>query len=338
MPSSSIQDRSTMITTDLEIFADSFAKDVDRGLRQTPKNIPCIYFYDYQGSLLFEKICRLEEYYLTRAETEILKTFSEDIVSCLPTDLVLVELGSGSCIKTQLIIEELLNQHDKVTYSPIDISKKMLKESSISLLEQYEDLEIISIAAEYEEGLRQIDMRDERPKLILWLGSSIGNFEQQEAIRFLQNTVKTLSSQDYLLIGFDLIKERRALEQAYNDNQYVTATFNLNLLSRINRELGGEFDPNTFRHKAVYNEENSRIEMYLISTCEQDVYIADLDRSYHFKKNERIHTENSHKFSLQAIDQLADEVGMEIIKQWFDTKRYFNVTLFQPHKEKSLLK
>lgn len=338
MPSSSIQDRSTMITTDLEIFADSFAKDVDRGLRQTPKNIPCIYFYDYQGSLLFEKICRLEEYYLTRAETEILKTFSEDIVSCLPTDLVLVELGSGSCIKTQLIIEELLNQHDKVTYSPIDISKKMLKESSISLLEQYEDLEIISIAAEYEEGLRQIDMRDERPKLILWLGSSIGNFEQQEAIRFLQNTVKTLSGQDYLLIGFDLIKERRVLEQAYNDNQDVTATFNLNLLSRINRELGGEFDPNTFRHKAVYNEENSRIEMYLISTCEQDVYIADLDRSYHFKKNERIHTENSHKFSLQAIDQLADEVGMEIIKQWFDTKRYFNVTLFQPHKEKSLLK
>jgi L-histidine N-alpha-methyltransferase len=333
MLSSSIQDRSTMITTDIETFTVSFAEDVDRGLRETPKNIPCIYFYDYQGSLLFEEICQLEEYYLTRAETEILKTFSEQIISYLPTDLVLVELGSGSCIKTQLIIEELLNQYDKVTYSPIDISKKMLKESSISLLEQYEDLEIISVAAEYEEGLRQLDMRNEQPKLILWLGSSIGNFEQQEAIRFLKNIQKTLTPEDFFLIGFDLVKERRILENAYNDNQNVTAAFNLNLLSRINRELGGDFDPNTFTHKAVYNEENSRIEMYLISTCEQDVSIANLNRSYHFNKDERIHTENSHKFSLQAVDRLSDQVEMKIIEQWFDARRYFNVTLFKPDKE-----
>ena len=330
MLSSSIQDRSTMITTDIETLTDSFAEDVNRGLKDSPKHIPCLYFYDYEGSVLFEEICQLEEYYLTRAETEILKNFSEEIISCLPQDILLVELGSGSCIKTRLIIEELLNQHDKVTYSPIDISKKMLKESSISLLEQYEDLEIISVAAEYDEGLRQIDMRNERPKLILWLGSSIGNFEQHEAIQFLQNTVKTSSSQDYFLIGFDLVKEKRILKKAYNDNQDVTAAFNLNLLSRINRELGGEFDLNTFTHKAVYNEVKSRIEMYLISTCEQDVYIADLNRSYHFDKNERIHTENSHKFSLKSIDRLSDQAGMEIIEQWCDAKRYFNVTLFKP--------
>ena len=330
MLSSSIQDRSTMITTDIETFTDFFAKDVNRGLNDSPKHIPCLYFYDYQGSLLFEEICQLEEYYLTRSETEILRIFSEDIISYLPTDIVLVELGSGSCIKTQWIIEELLNQYDKVIYSPIDISKKMLKESSISLLEQYEDLEIVSIAAEYEEGLRQLDMRNEQPKLVLWLGSSIGNFEQQEAIRFLKNIKKTLSSKDFFLIGFDLRKEKSIIERAYNDSQGITAKFNLNLLSRINRELGGEFDLNTFQHKAAYNEEKSRIEMYLISTCEQDVYIADLNRSYHFKKNERVHTENSHKFSLKAIDRLADQVGMEIIEQWFDVKQYFNMTLFKP--------
>ena len=332
MMSSSIQDRSTMISTDVETFTDSFAEDVNRGLNDSPKHIPCLYFYDYQGSLLFEEICRLEEYYLTRAETEILKRHSQEIIDYIPSDILLVELGSGSCVKTQLIIEKLLNQYDKVTYSPIDISKKMLKESSISLLEQYEDLEIVSVAAEYDEGLRQLDMRTERPKLILWLGSSIGNFEHKEAIHFLKNIRKTLSSKDFFLIGFDLQKEKSILEEAYNDSQDVTARFNLNLLSRINRELGGEFDLNTFIHKAVYNEEKSRIEMYLISTCEQDVYIADLNRSYHFCKNERIHTENSHKFSLQAIDHLADQVGMEIIKQWFDPKRYFNVTLFKLDK------
>ena len=330
MASSSLQDRSTMICTDIESFTDSFAGDVRRGLHDSPKHIPCLYFYDYHGSLLFEKICQLPEYYLTRAERDILKTFSEEIISFLPSDIVLVELGSGSCIKTQLIIEELLNQHDTVTYSPIDISQKMLQESSMSLLEQYEDLEIISVAAEYEEGLRQLDMHSEQPKLILWLGSSIGNFEQHEAIHFLRTIVNTLSSKDFFLIGFDLVKEESILEKAYNDSRNVTAAFNLNLLSRINRELGGEFDPDSFVHQALYNEEQNRIEMYLVSTCDQEVYIAELNSSFHFKKNEKIHTQHSHKYSLETIETLADRTGMQIIKQWSDPQRYFNVTLFKP--------
>lgn len=330
MGSLPVEDRSTMITTDTEVFTDTFGRDVDEGLRASTKNIPCIYFYDYEGSQLFEEICRLPEYYLTRAETEILKTHSEEIISCLPSNVVLVELGSGNCIKTRFIIEELLNQNEKVTFSPIDISKKMLRESSKSLLESYENLEIISIAGEYDEGLRQLDMHVEQPKLILWLGSSIGNFEQRDAIDFLNNIVKTLSQRDFFLIGFDLQKETDVLENAYNDSQGVTARFNLNLLSRINRELGGEFDLDRFEHRAVYNAKKSRIELYLVSTCDQEVYIADLDRRYHFNKNEIIHTENSQKYSLEAIERIAHRVGLKIFKQWFDARRYFSVTLFHP--------
>ncbi len=332
MQHSFIHDRSIMITTDIESFANSFAEDVDEGLKNSPKYIPCLYFYDYKGSLLFEEICQLPEYYLTRAETEILQTHSEEIISYLPNDILLVELGSGSSIKTELIIEEMLNQYDKVYYSPIDISQKMLKESSISLLEKYDNLEITSVAAEYDEGLRQLDIHKDQTKLILWLGSSIGNFEKKEAINFLKNIVIASSPNDFFLIGFDLQKDKKILEKAYNDSQDVTAEFNLNLLSRINRELGGEFDLDKFVHQAVYNEEKSRIEMYLISTCEQEVYIADLNEYYHFRKNETIHTENSHKFSLKAIDNLADRIGMKIIKQWFDSKKYFNLTLFKPDK------
>lgn len=333
MLSSSVHERSTMIIPDIDAFSDSLAKDVNSGLKDSPKHIPCRYFYDYPGSLLFEEICRLPEYYLTRAETEILKTHSEEIITYLPTDVVLVELGSGSSIKTCVIIEELLNQYDRVSYSPIDISRKMLKESSISLLKKYNKLEIVSVAAEYEEGIRQLNMYNEQAKLILWLGSSIGNFETQESVHFLKNIVKTSSSKGYFLIGFDLVKEKTLLEKAYNDSQDVTAEFNLNLLSRINRELGGEFDLDAFVHHALYNEEKSRIEMYLISTREQDVYIADLNRSYHFNKNERIHTENSHKYTTEAIARIADQVGLQMIEQWFDSQRYFNLTLFKSDKQ-----
>ena len=242
MPNVTVLERATMITTDIEDLINSFAKDIDKGLKDTPKHIPCLYFYDYKGSLLFEEICQLPEYYLTRAETDILETYSEEIISYFPSDTLLVELGSGSSIKTQLIIEELLNQHNKASYSPIDISQRMLSESSISLLEKYPNLEIISVAAEYDEGLRQLEMHNERPKLILWLGSSIGNFKPEEAIDFLKNIVKILSPNDFFLFGFDLQKEKNLLVKAYNDSQEVTAEFNLNLLSRINRELGGEFD------------------------------------------------------------------------------------------------
>lgn len=323
-------DNHATIVTETKSANNTFAGDVRRGLSNSPKHLPSMYFYDYAGSILFEEICQLPEYYLTRKETEILQDHSEEIISLLPKDIQLVELGSGSAIKTELIIEEMLNQHDKVVYSPIDISEKMLMESSSLLLEKYENLEINSVAAEYDEGLRQIDMQTSQAKLILWLGSSIGNFEKVTAIAFVKNLLQSSSSDDYFLFGFDLIKDRKILLDAYNDSQGVTAQFNLNLLKRINRELAGEFDLDNFIHKAIYNEEKNRIEMHLKSTCEQDIYIADLDASYYFEKDETIHTENSHKFSQESIHKLAEQTGLTIFKQWFDEKHYFNLTLFKP--------
>jgi dimethylhistidine N-methyltransferase len=320
-----------MITADVSSLVDSFAEDVDRGLTDSPKHLSCVYFYDYKGSLFFEQICRLPEYYITRAEAQILEAHSAEIISYAPEDALLVEMGSGSCNKTRHIIEALLAQYDRVTYSPIDVSRKMLKQSAGALLERYADLEIISVAAEYGEGLRQLEMRTDQPKFLVWLGSSIGNFELTEGIRFLKTVVGWLSRDDFFLIGFDLEKDSEILETAYNDSKGVTARFNLNLLARINRELGGEFDLDRFAHLAIYNEERRRIEMYLASTCEQHVAVTDLHRTYHFKEGERVHTENSHKYSLDTIKTMADQVGMEIVRQWFDPKRYFNLTLFRPH-------
>jgi dimethylhistidine N-methyltransferase len=206
----------------------------------------------------------------------------------------------------------------------------MLQESADSLLDKYQNLEIVSIAAEYEEGLRKLGMYDDRAKLILWLGSSIGNFKPDEAVRFLGSVAATLKPEDFLLIGFDLVKDSSLLESAYNDEQGVTAAFNVNILARINRELSGAFDLEKFVHHAPYNEEKDRIEMYLISTCEQDVHIDDLGRTYHFEANERIHTENSHKFSPERIERIAARSGLRIIEQWFDARQYFNLTLFRP--------
>ena len=320
---------STIIAGDNQSFTDSFAEDVDKGLSASPRYLPCVYFYDYHGSLLFEEICRLPEYYLTTAETEILRTFAHEIVLHMPPKSSLVELGSGSCTKTQYLIDEILKQREGIIYSPIDVSREMLQQSAASLLERYDNLKITPVAAEYEDGLSHIDTHTEELKFILWLGSSIGNFEFSEAIGFLKGISKSLGPQDLILIGFDLEKDKGVLEKAYNDSQGVTARFNITLLARINRELRGEFDLDRFTHHAVYNEAEHRIEMYLVSTCKQEVAIADLNRSYSFNKDEKIHTENSHKYSPQAIDALATEIGLSTVGQWSDQMEYFNLTLFR---------
>ena len=306
----------------------SFAEDVARGLGDSPKHLDCRYFYDYEGSLLFEEICRLPEYYQTRTEATILEAGAGEIIGGMPGTVVLVELGSGSSVKTTIIIEALLEKHGRASYTPIDISHSMLEESTAKLRVRYDRLEIVSIAAEYSTGLAQLRHFDKRPELILWLGSSIGNFERGAAEGFLKDIVRDLSPRDRLLIGFDLVKDVNILEKAYNDSRGVTAAFNLNLLARINRELGGGFDIDSFEHIAEYNRDKDRIEMYLVSTKDQDVPVARLDRSFHFDSGERIHTENSHKYSHEAIKEIAAEAGLRMIRQWHDPRRYFNLTLF----------
>ncbi len=330
MSTSTIEERFTLTTTDDEIFINNFSDDVKTGLTSEPKYLPFVYFYDHAGSQLFEKICKLPEYYLTRAETDILETNADDIASQFPEETVLVELGSGSSTKTRILIEAFLQHQSLACYTPIDVSRQMLEESSHALLKSYPDLEITAIAARYNEGLHQLNMQTEQQKLIIWLGSSIGNFDRSEVTTFLQRIQKEIFPRDRLLIGIDLRKDRNIIEKAYNDPQGVTAEFNLNLLTRINRELGGNFNLKNFSHKAIYNEEIGRIEMYLVSNSDQKVFIRELDLEVSFAANETIHTENSFKYSLDEIDMLAEQAGLYLEQQWFDSARLFSLNLIAP--------
>ena len=323
-----------MTTARLEVHAydhnghlEEFAREVERGLTASPKRLPCRYFYDQQGSRLFEEICALPEYYLTRAERQILQERADEIAALFAEEVALVELGSGSAAKTRLLIEAFLHRHASLRYVPIDISPTILETSSLALLQAYPRLEIVAVAAEYREGLVRLQVESGRPKLILWLGSNVGNLDRPEAARFLRRVRETMTERDRLLVGIDLRKERAVLEAAYDDARGVTARFNLNLLARINQELGGRFDLTRFRHRAVYNEPMGRVEIYLDSLQTQRVRIEGLDLDVSFDAGEPIHTENSYKYSIEEIAALAQAAGLALERQWFDAERRFSVNL-----------
>jgi dimethylhistidine N-methyltransferase len=308
----------------------AFARDVATGLRESPKTLSCRYFYDAEGSRLFEDICALPEYYLTRAEAAILRRHAADIAAAVPRETTLVELGSGNAAKTRLLIEAFLATRPQQQYVPVDICRPVLEESSQTLLRGYPGLEIVAIAAEYQEGLQQLATLVQGPRLILWLGSNIGNFTRIEATKFLTGVARTLTPADRLLVGIDLRKERTVLEAAYDDAQGVTARFNLNLLARINRELSGHFDLTRFRHRTVYNEAMGCVEMYLDSTCRQRVTIDTLELAVDFAEGEAVHTENSYKYSPVEIDALATTAGLTIERRWLDAESRFSLNLFAP--------
>lgn len=328
-------ERLRLVRTPANVDPSEFARAVETGLVSKPKYLPCRFFYDEEGSKLFERICELPEYYLTRAERSILREHAREIAERFAGPVTLAELGSGSASKTRILIEALLARHGALRYVPVDISHSMLEESSRALLQEYRSLEILAIAAEYREGLRRLARETNRPKLILWLGSNVGNLYRQEACEFLQSMRRLMAPHDRLLVGIDLRKERDVLERAYDDSRGVTARFNMNLLVRINRELGGRFDIDAFRHKAIYNEEEGRVEMYLVSKKAQAVAIEGLDLVVPFKKNETIDTEYSFKYSLAEIDTLAFDAGLRIERQWLDHKRRFSVSLLAPTPHES---
>ena len=330
MTLSGIEERFTLTTTDDEVFINNFSEDVKTGLTSESKYLPFVYFYDHIGSQLFEKICELPEYYLTRTEADILEANADDIVSQFPQETVLVELGSGSSTKTRILIEAFLERQNLAHYTPIDVSHQMLEESSYSLLEAYPDLEINAIAARYNEGIDHLNIQTDQQNLITWLGSSIGNFDRSEVTTLLRHIQETMHSDDRFLVGIDLQKNKTIIEKAYNDAQGITAEFNLNLLTHVNRELGGDFVLENFDHKAIYNEEIGRIEMYLISNIDQKAFISELDLEVSLTASEAIHTENSFKYSLDDIDKLAEESGLCVKQQWFDTERLFSLNLFAP--------
>jgi L-histidine Nalpha-methyltransferase len=311
----------------------AFAADVLAGLTKKAKALQPKYFYDELGSRLFEAICRLPEYYLTRAEAEILKHRAEEIVAAVAGPVRLIELGSGSAEKTRHIIEALLRRQPELQYVPVDISDASLESSSRELLRTYQRLRITAYAGDYFTALRAIakarmHSRGSLRTIALFLGSNIGNFDPQGAQLFLKNVRETLKPRDALLIGADLKKDRETLEAAYDDPLGVTSAFNLNLLLRMNRELAAEFDVSKFKHHAVYNEELGRVEIYIVSLEKQTIRIGALDVEVSFDEGETIHTENSYKFDLDQLSRIADQTGYTLAKTWFDRSRRFSFNLF----------
>ena len=304
-----------------DAIADGFQKD--------PKSIPALFFYDTPGSQLFEQICKLPEYYPTRTEHKILTDNARDIIEMISGEVELVELGSGSSAKTRILINAILADQTYLHYVPTDISTDFLLESSIALKNEYELLSITAIAAEHSDALRLLPEDDSHARLFVFLGSNIGNFEPAAAIDFIGRIRCQMREDDHLLIGFDLVKDRQVLFDAYNDKAGVTAEFNKNLLVRINRELGGDFKLDLFDHYAPFVEEHSRIEMRLISRCDQRVYLKRVGQGFGFEQGEYIHTENSYKYTLEGFGSLCEAAGMKMQEYWLDERGWFAVGLFR---------
>ena len=307
----------------------ALAEDVRAGLGATPKRLSCRFFYDETGSRLFEEICAQPEYYLTRVETSLLESMAGQLVDAFDTRPDVVELGSGSAVKTRILLAAFLEAHGALTWCPIDISRHALTQSARGLLADFRGLEVRGIAAEYLDALATLGTDERRPRLVLWLGSSIGNFHRGDAAQFLAHVRASLGPEDLLLVGVDLRKDRRVLEAAYDDAAGVTARFNKNLLVRVNAELGGTFDLDAFRHRARYDEEAGRIEMYLDSLREQEVRIARLGWTVGFAAGEAVHTENSYKYSQAELVELAARAGLRRERAWTDAGGRFALQLLR---------
>ena len=312
---------------------EAFALDVLAGLSQTPKSLPSKYFYDKEGSKLFQQITELPEYYLTQCEFEIFQDKKEEIARLIGRkQFNLVELGAGDGRKTKILLEHFLKTGLDFCYVPIDICEAVVEGLIGGLDKHSPHLSIEGLVADYCDGLQWLSNKNEHRNVVLFLGSSIGNFTYLEAREFLYSLWNSLEDGDYLLIGFDLKKDIQLLERAYNDSQNVTARFNLNLLHRINRELGGNFDADQFQHYSTYNALSGAMESYLISRREQVVDIEVLNQSFPFEAWEPMHTEYSHKYLESDIASLAEETGFTIVAQLTDSKKYFVDSVWQVNK------
>ncbi len=307
------------------VSSSSFREEVLSGLSSSPKSLPCKFFYDQRGSELFERICELEEYYPTRTEMSIMRRFSGEMAECLGEDCLLVEFGSGSSLKTRVLLDEMVRP---AGYVPLDISREHLLASSARLSQAYPDLDVAAVCADYTRPFTLPEgLRPSRRTCVYFPGSTIGNFDPEEALPFLRQTARVCGSEGLLLIGVDLKKDPEVLRQAYNDAEGVTALFNLNILRRINRELDADFDLAQWEHLAFYNAAPGRIEMHLRSRTGQSVHIAG--QTIRFSEGETIHTENSHKYTPREFARLASEAGFERLKIWTDPESLFSVQCFR---------
>lgn len=314
-------------------YSDEFAIDVLTGLSSQPKSISAKYFYDDIGSELFQKISQHKDYYPTKTEFSILQEAAGVIPQIVNSSVIdIIELGAGDGHKSKLVIDGFLNHGCKVNFYPIDISEKAMQLLGENLLNSA-DLTIHGIVADYFTGLNYLKKISNNPKLVLFLGSNIGNFNKEQSGEFLKKLWLSLNESDHVLIGYDLKKDTQILNRAYNDSDGLTTAFNLNVLSRMNEALGADFDVSKFEHYGFYNPTLGAMESHLISLEEQGIYIKALEKKVHFEKFEPMHLEYSYKFTLPEISHLASENGFKIKQHFSDANNYFIDSLWQVHKD-----
>src|SRR5215475_4883532 len=309
--------------------ASDLLSDVIAGLSSDPRALPCKYFYDERGAALFQRICELPEYYVTRTEINILDRNRAEIASQIGPNIELIGLGTGAGTKTRILIEAL---EKPAAYIPVDISEKQLRKSTARFQKIFPKLEILSVCADYLQPVLLPSPRHKAARNVVYFpGSTIGNFEPNEALEFLRRIANVAGHGGGLLIGVDLQKDQNLIEAAYNDNAGVTAEFNLNLLAHLNRETGANFDLRRWQHRAIYNSKAGRIEMYLISTTDHAVHIGD--REFCFRAGEKILTEHSYKHTPEGFIALAHQAGFDFLKLWTDDARLFGVFYFSCSRE-----
>ncbi|HKS88959.1 MAG TPA: L-histidine N(alpha)-methyltransferase [Stellaceae bacterium] len=304
---------------------ESFRDAVLAGLGAQPKSLPCKFFYDARGSALFEEICELPEYYLTRAETQILTDYAGEIAAEIGPHARLVELGSGASVKVRLLLQAL---ETPAGYVAVDISREHLRAAAAQLAFDFPELPVVAVCADYTRPFRLPQGPGPRGRQVgFFPGSTIGNFEPDSVVRFLRHCADLLGPDGEMLIGVDLKKPKAILDAAYNDSAGINAAFNLNLLERINRELDGNLRLDRFAHHAFYNEAEGRIELYLKSLAAQGATIAG--RAFRFAEGELIHTENSYKYAIPEFHALARRAGFQPVHTWTDPDRLFSVHYFR---------
>ena len=302
----------------------SLISEVLEGLAATPKVLPPKLFYDDRGAQLFERICELPEYYLTRTEIAILERHASEIAGLIDDSSCLLELGSGAGVKVRLLLEHLR----PAMYVPIDISRQQLRHSAQALAADYDWLDVHPVCADYCQPLELDFFPEDARRLVFFPGSTLGNFDPHEATVFLENIRTLVGEEGSMLISIDLKKEVKRIEAAYDDAAGVTAAFNLNILARLQRDLDAEVNPDGFRHQAFYNREAGRVEMHLISRRPQSVIVDG--QEFHFDEGETIHTENSYKYSVEEFQGLARRAGYRALRVWADPESLFSVHLLQP--------
>ncbi len=317
----------------VESLDQAFASDVLVGLSQRPKSLSSRYFYDQRGCRLFQKIMDLPEYYLTACEFEILRSQTDALFALIEGESFnLVELGAGDGRKTSVLLEHFLRKNFTFQYIPIDISEASMQGLTDLLNKKFPELTSTGLVAEYFDGIKWLNHMNSQRNMVLFLGSNLGNFDKAHSRAFLHNLWNTLNNGDFAVIGFDLKKDIDLMLKAYNDAEGVTAKFNLNLLRRINRELGGDFDLNKFQFHSSYDVFTGAMESYLVSKERQTVFIKEISQSFSFEAWEPIHTEYSYKYLESDIQELAAETGFVIEKQLYDSKKYFVDSIWRVQK------